>query len=270
VAIAAGPTADPGTGAQHQHDGTHAAVGSQSRLATLVRDYLPAISAVGVVLYGLFRIAYAFFYFPLRTTPEEVGYTYTRVIAESLVGAIELILISTVLLAALAATAAAGWVVVLAAWRTLRQRRRPLLADLRVPVSRRSVARISRWIVAVAVVGVFLCLPVLARWQGSLAQSGQTVRNVYFVGVPYLPVLAVQAVPATVAWKAPDGEKAMPLKPRTCLLYLGKADGTAVFYDVANRDSVRLPAGDIVVTLRYEYFLPQACTATARKNAAAN
>jgi hypothetical protein len=239
---------------------------AQPRLAAFIRDYLPAISVVGLVLYGLFRLAYSFFYIQLRTTPEEVGYNYTRIIAESIVGAIELILICAVLIAVVAAVLAGGWIAV----KAVRRRRWPGITDMRQVFERRKLTRAIKRIIALAVAAVFLSLPWLAWWQGGLAQAGQVVRNVYFIGVPYLPVLAVQAVPATVTWKAAESEKAVPLKDRTCLLYLGRGDSTAVFYDVGNRDSLRLPTGDITVTLRYEYFVPDACRAAARKLAAAD
>ena len=261
--VAAPPAAPPPPPVAATPAAAAAPGATQPKLAVFIRDYLPAIGAVGLVLYGLFRLAYSFFYIRLRTTPEEVGYTYTRVIAESLVGAIELILICAVLITALAAVSIAGWIVVKAA----RRRRWPGRNDLHQLLDRHRLTRAVQRIIAAAVAAVFLSLPWLAWWQGGLAQAGQVVRNVYFIGVPYLPVLAVQAVPATVTWKAADSEKAMPLKYRACLLYLGKADGTAVFYDVATRDSLRLPTGDIVVTLRYEFFVPDACRDTARESA---
>jgi hypothetical protein len=106
---------------------------------------------------------------------------------------------------------------------------------------------------------VLASLPILASWQGGLAQGGQTVRNVYFVGVPYLPVLAVQAVPAGVAWVDGDSGKTVSLADRECLMYLGQANGTTVFYDVRSRESVRLPSGMITISLRYSFFVPDAC-----------
>ncbi len=234
---------------------------THKKLTLFIRDYLPAIGAVGVVLYGLFRLAYLFFYLRLRTTPEEVGYTYTRIISESVVGAVELIVIG----AALIAAATAVYTVARIVLPTLRRRKRPALRDLRQAVGRRTLRRIvGRSVVAAAIV-VFVSLPSLAWWQGGLAQAGQTVRNVYFIGVPYLPVLAVQAVPASVAWKDADSEKAVGLKGRSCLLYLGKADGTTVFFDVSTRESLRLSSGDIVVTLRYEFFVSRECRETAEK-----
>jgi hypothetical protein len=104
-----------------------------------------------------------------------------------------------------------------------------------------------------------LSLPVLAWWQGGLAKNGQTVRNVYFVAIPYLPVLAVAAVPADVVWINGTTEESLQLRQRTCLMYLGQANSTSVFYDVKTRESFRLPSGDIAVSLRYAYFVPSHC-----------
>lgn len=238
----------------------------QRRLAAFVKDYLPAIGAVGILLYGLFRLAYVFFYVRLRTTPEEVGYTYTRVIAESVAGAVELILICALLIAA----GTAVYTLARVAAPALRKRRRPALDDLRHAISGPVLRRIFGRSIVVAAVTVFSSLPGLAWWQGGLAQAGQTVRNVYFIGVPYLPVLAVQAVPAAVAWKDSGNEQAVPLRTRGCLLYLGKADSTVVFYDVSNRESLRLPAGDVVITLQYVFFLPDPCRDAARKMTSGN
>jgi hypothetical protein len=228
---------------------------TERKIAAFVRNYLPAISAIGVVLYGLFRLSYVFFYVRLRTTPEEVGYTYTRIIAESIVGAIELVVICTAIIAAVTAATFPARIAVFA----LIRRRRLGWADLLRGVSRRVLVRIVNWSLVGATSAVIVSLPFLAWWQGGLAQAGQTVRNVYFIGVPYLPVLAVQAVPADVSWVDGDSEKAVPLKTRRCLLYLGKAEEVAVFFDVANRESLRLPLGDITVSLRYTYFVPEAC-----------
>ncbi|HET6480869.1 MAG TPA: hypothetical protein VFG35_12640 [Actinoplanes sp.] len=230
-------------------------------LTTFIKDYLPAIGAVGVVLYGLFRLAYSFFYIRLRTTPEEVGYTYTRIISESVVGAVELILICATAIAAVISVCTVAAVVT----PVFRRRRWPAGKDLRRVVDARMLRQTITRSVVVAAVTVFAALPCLAWWQGGLAQAGQTVRNVYFIGVPYLPVLAVQAVPAAVTWKDNGNEKSVPLRDRICLVYLGKADGTAVFYDVSTRESLRLPTGDIVVTLRYVYFAPDSCRDAARQ-----
>ncbi len=223
-------------------------------LLSLLKDYgVPAISILGVVLYGMLRLAYLFFYLRLRTTPEEVGYGYSRVLSESVVGAIELIVLVFVPL--LLIGLGLDWGVTI--WR----RRRPS----RVPGAARNAPRshplrrvaIRGFIASVVIVVV--SLPVLASWQGRLAQRGQTVRNVYFIGIPYLPVLAVQAVPVRVSWVNPDSESEIPLAGRRCLLYLGASNGTAVFYDVRSRESLRLPQSEIAVTFLFAFFVDPQC-----------
>ena len=231
--------------------------GRRVAVAAAVGEYVQTVGALGILLYGLLRLAYVFFYTRLRTTPEEVGYGYARILSESIAGAVELTVIATVLVAlltvlySLARTAPdlmrarkRGWTSMLA-----RVRRVPGLAVRRLVV--RSL--VAGFLLVIA------SLPPLAWWQGGLARGGQTVRNAYFVGVPYLPVLAVQAVPADVAWIDGDEGKPLPLAGRTFMLYLGEANGVTVFYEVPTALSIRLPSAEITVTLRYAYSVPDEC-----------
>jgi len=219
-------------------------------VAAVIKDYLPALGTVGVALYGLLRLSYLFFYLRLRTTPEEVGYDYSRILAQSIGGAVELVLICAVAFALITST--------FSATRRVLRRMSSLRTTAR-EIPRHSSRRIVVHSLGAALVFVLLSLPVLASWQGGLARDGQTVRNVYFVGVPYLPVLPVQAVPADVTWVDGDAGKAMPLISRTCLMYLGEANGAAVFYDVRSHESLRLPTSSITVSLRYTFFVPDSC-----------
>jgi hypothetical protein len=226
------------------------------RVALALKDYAGLTGVLGVVLYALLRIAYAFFYIRLRTTPEEVGYGYSRVISESIAGAVELVLLIAILITALGVLYYLGRITLL---RFLRRSHQPrvleILREPPLPIVRRVAARS----VAIGAAAVFLALPALAWWQGGLAQRGQTVRNVYFIGIPYLPILAVQAVPAEVTWKDKESDKPLSLSDRKCLMYLGQSNGTTVFYDVRTHDSLRLPSGDITVTLRFAFFVPESC-----------
>jgi hypothetical protein len=223
----------------------------------VIKEYLPAFGSVGVLLYGLLRIAYVFFYLRLRTTPEDVGYGYARILAESVAGAVELSLLCAAVIAALAIAYYAGRGLL-----ALLRRRRRAAGSRRSSVRqvpRVPLRRVVVWSLAIGTAVVLASLPVLAWWQGGLARGGQTVRNVYFVGIPYLPVLAVQAVPADVTWVDGDAGKPFPLTNRECLMYLGAANGTSVFYDVRTAESVRLPSGSITVTLRFTFFAPDRC-----------
>ena len=229
--------------------------GSRSELTTIVRDYLPAIGTLGLVLYGLLRLAYMFFYVRLRTTPEEVGYDYVRVLSESIAGAVELILFCAVLFALVAVLYYVVRLLPLIHHPSRRHVLRRAVSVMPRALGRRVVLRS----LAASTAFVFGSLPILAWWQGGLAQGGQTIRNVYFVGVPYLPVLAVQAVPADVTWIDKDTEKILPFRDRKCLMYLGQANGVSVFYDVQSRESMRIPTSDIVISLRFTFFVPDEC-----------
>jgi hypothetical protein len=222
---------------------------AEPALEQAVRRYLPLFSVLGVVLYGILRLAYVFFYLQLRTTPEEVGYGYSRVLSESVVGALELTLIVSIVFA-VPALAVYGT-------RAVTGRRPAAAGGSRDRLQ--AVRRLFLRCVVAAAAVVLLSLPALAWWQGGLAREGQAIRNVYFIGIPYLPVLAVQAVPVRVSWVDSGSNRQLDLSKRNCLMYLGQGDGTTVFYDVRSHESLRLPSSDIVVLLRYTYFTPTGC-----------
>src|SRR5437588_827582 len=67
-------------------------------------------------------------------------------------------------------------------------------------VGRPEIQRIVIWAFIVAIPLVLVGLPVLGWLEGAQAANGYTVRNVYLAGTIRLPVLAVEAVPATVSW----------------------------------------------------------------------
>ena len=75
----------------------------RTTVASVARDYVPALGAFGILLYGILRLAYVFFYLQLRTTPEEVGYGYSQILSESIAGAVELTLLCAAVFVLLAA-----------------------------------------------------------------------------------------------------------------------------------------------------------------------
>lgn len=176
-------------------------------------------------------------------------------LSESLVGAIDLVLLMFVSTMAGALLVRAGLAVLGPRRRSGRQR--PAETIARFPMS-----RLALWALMIAVVGVVVSLPVLASWQGHLAQHGQTVRNVYFVGVSYLPVLAVQAVPARVIWVNPASNEQTDLTQQRCLMYLGNSDGLTVFFDVRTGQSSRLPSSAIAYSLTRTFFVADECRVT--------
>jgi hypothetical protein len=217
-----------------------------STLDWAVQYAVPLLGVTGAALYGVLRLAYVFFYLQLRATPEEVGYGYLEVLSSQLIGAIELVLFSTVIIFLVG-------VAVHGVWWVLRRKRagsRPL---------RQALARIAVRAAGIGVAVVLAGLPALGWNQGAKARSGYTVRNVYVLHTIRLPVLAVQAVPASVAWVSETPPGLIDISARRCLLYLGQAAGTAVFYDVGSGESIRVPTSLIVVSLQNADGVPLDC-----------
>ncbi|HEV8221166.1 MAG TPA: hypothetical protein VGQ05_12920, partial [Streptosporangiaceae bacterium] len=111
----------------------------------------------------------------------------------------------------------------------------------------------------VAIPIVLIGLPVIGLLEGEEAVKGYTVRNVYPSNFLALPVLAVEAVPARIYWISPSEPGQADISARQCLLYLGQANGTSVFYDVYSEESIRLPSADIIVTLQDTTSVPIGC-----------
>jgi hypothetical protein len=208
---------------------------------SLAKSLLPFLGLIGGVLYAVLRIAYVSFYLQLRATPEEVGYGYASILASQLVGAIDLVVVIMLLL-----------LIVDEAWGHIR---RFVWHEERPNWRVRLLSRGRRYLWP-AVGLVFLGLPFLAWQEGADAAQGFTVRNVYLYGTSRLPVLAVQAVPATVISLGADGTD---LAARPCLMFLGSADGTTVFYDVRSRESLRVPSASILITLQDTPSVPIGC-----------
>ena len=220
----------------------------------IVRYAVPLAGVTGAALYGVLRLAYVFFYLWLRATPNEVGYGYSQVLSDELIGAIELV----VFIAALIWIAGfvASIVVPLAQRATRKYRSKVVGIQL---VSKLKAQKIAAWSLAIAVPIVLIGLPILGWLEGEQAASGYAVRNVYLARTIRLPVLAVQAVPAEVAWASPPAPGGPNISGRPCLLYLGQSDGTSVFYDVHSQESLRLPTADIVVSLEDITTVPIGC-----------
>jgi hypothetical protein len=230
---------------------------AQSRTAALdwaVRYAVPLLGVVGAALYGVLRLAYVFFYLQVRATPEEVGYGYVQVLASQLIGAIELVFLVAVVLFAVGFAVGRLPTTLLRWLRHGGSRPGRALASGRTPVARLTL-RAGAGAVAVVLVG----LPLLAWDEGAEAAHGYAVRNVYLLHTIRLPVLAVQAVPAVVTWTPDSVAGSIDVGSRRCLLYLGRADGITVFFDVQSQESLRIPSDRIVVALQYTTGVPDEC-----------
>jgi hypothetical protein len=63
-----------------------------------------------------------------------------------------------------------------------------------------------------------------------------------------IPILEVQAYPATVTWKQSDSTPPIfKAGNSTCMMYLGKGSQTTVLYDVKNHRTVKFPTLDAIV-----------------------
>ncbi|BBH68298.1 hypothetical protein ACTI_49830 [Actinoplanes sp. OR16] len=201
-----------------------------------VKYVAPLVGLIGAVLFGVLRLANVFFYLPLRATPQEAGYGYLEILSGQLIGTVELALILAVFL--LAGALALG------------SARHALAGRWRKAVSwpgRAAMIRLVRRCGFAGLATVLLCLPILALMFGKEAQQGTAVRNIYLLHFVQIPVLAVQASTVKVSWTAKMPAGTPDISKRNCLLYLGKAAGTAVFYDVATEESLHLPSTQILL-----------------------
>lgn len=208
----------------------------------------PLLGVGGALLFGVLRMAYVVFYEQLRATPQEVGYGYQEILTGQLFGTVELTMLLTAVLVGARLLARAIRHAAAGRWREAT--RRPPRDVLKRLVRRCGLA---------ALAGVLVVLPVFAYLFGLKATYGYTIRNMYLFS-PVLQLLAIQASPAEVVWTTqPQPGMADPRSLR-CLLYLGHADGIAVFYDVRTRASLHLPAGLIQLTLPKSNEVDESCT----------
>ncbi len=208
---------------------------------------VPLLGVGGAVLFAALRLAYFFFYQRLRATPEEVGYGYLEILSSQLVGTAELVLLLT------AALVAANLVV-----RALRNAGARQWQAVATAPSREAMTRLVQRCGLAALILVLTCLPMLAWLFGIEAGNGTTVRNIY-LRIVRIPVLAVQASPATISWTSPERQGLPDLNQRHCLLYLGEADGITVFYDVKTEESLRIPSTQILLNLPKVDSVPESC-----------
>jgi hypothetical protein len=152
------------------HDGSAA-------LDWIVRYAVPLAGVTGAALYGVLRLAYVFFYLWLRATPDEVGYGYSQVLSDELIGAIELVVLIATLI----------WIIGFSAsiFASLAQRvtrkYRSKAAEIHL-FGKLKAQRIAVWSLAIAVPIVLIWLPILGWLEGEQAANGYSVRNVYLAG----------------------------------------------------------------------------------------
>lgn len=186
---------------------------------------LPALSALGLLVYGLLRQLYAHFYGSLGASPEEVGLGYSETLALSGIAVL--------------------WVLVLP----------PLLVLLVLSlVPRRRRGRpVHQWVrlLAPPLAALLLVLGagLLIRGTWEATDRAYDGRAVTSVNIGALQVLGLRAEPATVWWMASRQAEDPALASGECLLYLGQANGTTVLYDPGPPTvrTIRVQTADVVV-----------------------
>jgi hypothetical protein len=102
--------------------------------------------------------------------------------------------------------------------------------------------------VALAIATLLVLATVLLQgWSDGRAVLDGEVRHARFGGVGSMPISSWGADAATVGWIGsglPPDELADP-----CFLYLGRGDGLVVLFDPRTRRSLRVPAGDVLVSV---------------------
>jgi hypothetical protein len=188
---------------------------------------IPALSALGLLVYGLLRQLYAHFYGSLGASPEEVGLGYSETLALSGIAVL--------------------WVLVLP----------PVLVVLvlgLVPRRRRGKP-VHQWVrlLAPPLAALLLVLGAGLLIQGTWEATGRAYdgRAVTSVNIGALQVLGLRAEPATVWWMASRQVEDPALVSGECLLYLGQANGTTVLYDPGPPTvrTIRVQTSDVVVDI---------------------
>jgi hypothetical protein len=248
------------------------------------------VTALGLILYGLLRLANSLFYDPLAVKPEEVGLGYAETLSQSAVGVFIVLLTSLFVLGILFVLLIFFW-----AWMRRGEPGGGKLENLLVAVVVAGIltgTALHQWVpshvanVVWAVLEVLFLLWILYRvwhevrsgrvkrvlllagsaftlsvvltlatvmlqaWGDSRGVRDGQVRHPEFLG--FVPFGSWGADAAWVEWVAPHPPKGFETGRRRCLVYLGRTNGTAVFYDASARDdkTLRLPSNAVVITTR--------------------
>jgi hypothetical protein len=245
------------------------------------------VTALGLILYGLLRLANSLFYDPLAVKPEEVGLGYSETLSQSAVGVFAVLLTSLAIFGIFLVLLIFGWALLRRGAPLGEGKLDGLLAGV-VAVVLVSGGVVHFWVgsrvsdVVYAVLDGALIVYVVWReirsgrvkrlvplaggafalsvvltiaavmfqaWGDSRGVRDGEVRHPEFF---FIPFGSWGADAAWVEWIVPDPPKGFARGRRRCLLYLGRANGTAVFYDAKARDdkTLRLPASSVVITTR--------------------
>jgi hypothetical protein len=199
-------------------------MGLNDALRWLWRFVLPVVVVLAALVYGILRQLYATFYGRLGASPEDVGLGYQQMLSLSTVTILAIVVVSGAFFLA----------------------RFFLIRSNVLKVKYRQNASILGAVLAVLLLaGGVWWLFAQTNDGATRAYLGQPVTS---AGVGDIQVLGLRAEPAIIEWSA------KPTGPDTisghCLMYLGTADGAAVFFDPGPAiRTIRLPVSAITVTI---------------------
>jgi hypothetical protein len=106
-------------------------------------------------------------------------------------------------------------------------------------------------IIVILILGTFRQIIVAAdQAANGVIEDGYSITTVQRrIGAIRIIVLNIVAWPATIEWR---GSSPVPSAIKTnphCIMYLGKANGTTVLYNVKNAATIRFPSEDAIITI---------------------
>ena len=248
------------------------AANGASKLEAWIKTLLAVMTVVAAVTYGVLRLAYFRFYQHLGTTPEDVGIDRTLLLTQAVIGPALFVLwlgvAGFVLGLVLAAFLNGGDTIRLAraALGRASDETRRARAQLKETVKEGLGIAVGTGF-GIALVGLIggaivtlSAITATASERGEeVAEEAVAVNIITGEGVgtwfgfefgdyPSIPLLEIQAVPATVTWKDADRTDEGAYFSQ-CLLYLGDNGDFSVFYGTNTRQIVRVSTADIVLTL---------------------
>jgi hypothetical protein len=204
----------------------------------VVRNPIPALPILGVLLYGIQRLGAAVFYGRMGFTPEDVGFGYASGISQAVFGGLGFATAFLLFPFALGLPVA-GISLLRSLWFMARRNPRGARAWKR---ARSHIGEIRRtWyeeIVSTIVLLGFLSFPLV-----SAMSSGDEAA----AGHPHPP----GAIP-TESWSATASQIHL-LQPVSglldgqCLLFLGEGDGYVALYDPARSEGWRVPVSSVAI-----------------------
>lgn len=238
------------------------------KLRELLPFLVPALTAIGLALYGALAFGYSRFYGEFGVSPDEVGLGYVQALSRS-AGAVFLFF------AIGFAYVAIGVVQLRIVYRSLVRAadradavgRAEALRDEGAPQRggassnsdgssrpRELLLYLASTLAAVALVVVVVVFATAAKNRADQVRQGQAVGPVKFLVGSVL--LDLRAQPATILWTGRTSPATSVLKGGRCLMYLGQSDGTTVLYDPLAGETLRVPSAAVLVEARVSGSCP--------------